>query len=48
MVYVFAVDGTQVRKSAGKKVSVAGLGQGTYIVRVITSAGDASRKVALQ
>lgn len=48
MVYVFAVDGTQVRKSAGKKVSVAGLGQGTYIVRVITSAGDASQKVALQ
>lgn len=48
MVYVFAVDGTQVRKSAGKKVSVAGLGQGTYIVRVITSVGDASQKVALQ
>lgn len=48
MVYVFAVDGTQVRKGAGKKVSVAGLGQGTYIVRVITSAGDASKKIALQ
>lgn len=48
MVYVFAIDGTQVRKSTSKKVSVAGLGQGAYIVKVITSAGDGSKKIALK
>lgn len=48
MVYIFAVDGTQVRKAAGKKVSVAGLSQGTYIVKVVTAAGDGSKKVSLK
>lgn len=48
MVYIFAADGTQVRKSAGKKISVAGLSQGTYIIKVITSAGDGSKKISLK
>lgn len=48
IVYVFAADGTQVRKSTGKKVSVAGLSQGTYIIKVITSAGDGSKKISLK
>lgn len=48
MVYVFAADGTQVRKSTGKKVSVAGLSQGTYIIKVITSAGGGSKKISLK
>lgn len=48
MVYVFAIDGTQVRKAAGKNISVAGLSQGTYIVKVVTTAGDGSKKVALK
>lgn len=48
MVYIFAVDGTQVRKATGKKVSVAGLSQGTYIVKVVTDAGDGSKKVSLK
>lgn len=48
MVYVFAADGTQVHKSTGKKVSVAGLNQGTYIIKVITSAGDGSKKISLK
>ena len=48
MVYIFAVDGTQVRKATGKNVSVAGLSQGTYIVKVITTAGNGSKKVSLK
>lgn len=48
MVYVFAMDGTQVRKSTSKKVSVAGLGQGAYIIKVITSVGDGCKKIALK
>lgn len=48
MVYIFAIDGTQVRKATGKNVSVAGLSQGTYIVKVITTAGNGSKKVSLK
>lgn len=48
MVYIFAMDGTQVKKTAGKSISVAGLPQGTYIVKVVTAAGDGSKKVTLK
>lgn len=48
MVYIFAIDGTQVRKAAGKNISVAGLSQGTYIVKVVTAVGDGSKKVSLK
>lgn len=48
MVYVFGIDGTQLRKSAGKQISVAGLSQGTYIVKVVTTAGDGSKKITLK
>lgn len=48
MVYVFAADGTLVAKSAAKKVSVGGAVEGTYIVKVVTAAGDGSKKIVLK
>lgn len=48
MVYVFASNGTLVGKSKTKKVSVAGLSEGTYIVKVVTAIGDGSKKIVLK
>ena len=48
MVYVFAPNGTLVGKSKTKKVSVAGLSEGTYIVKVVTAIGDGSKKIVLK
>lgn len=48
MVYVFAANGTLVGKSASKKVSVGGMSEGTYIVKVVTAVGDGSKKIVLK
>lgn len=48
MVYVFAANGTLVGKSASKKVSVGGMLEGTYIVKVVTAVGDGSKKIVLK
>lgn len=48
MVYVFAANGTLMGKSTSKTVSVAGLSEGTYIVKVVTAVGDGSKKVVLK
>lgn len=46
-VLIYATNGTLVKKTTRKVVSLNGIGAGTYIVKVITAEGDGARKILL-
>lgn len=48
MIYIYNTDGVMVRKSRNKTVSTNGLSHGNYIIKVVTSAGQDSKKIILE